>query len=122
MASSLTSEEIFVAMKQAVEGGEDTTIQRKFKAYVVFHVEGQDWCLNAKKGTLQKGKGNDDDKVDLTVTTSLETLEALLNKKLTPQQAFIKGKLKIKGKMNFAMKLTIVLAATRKQLPSLSKL
>ena len=32
--------------------------------------------------------------------------------------AFMKGMLKIKGKMNLAMKLTAVLAATRKKLPS----
>jgi putative sterol carrier protein len=37
---------------------------------------------------------------------------------LKPQQAFMKGKLKIKGKMNLAMKLTSVLVATRKKLPA----
>lgn len=36
----------------------------------------------------------------------------------TTYSAFMKGMLKIKGKMNLAMKLTAVLAATRKKLPS----
>jgi 3-hydroxyacyl-CoA dehydrogenase/3a,7a,12a-trihydroxy-5b-cholest-24-enoyl-CoA hydratase len=42
---------------------------------------------------------------------------AMITKKLNPQQAFMKGKLKIKGKMPLAMKLTTVLAATAKKLP-----
>lgn len=41
----------------------------------------------------------------------------MIRKEIQPQQAFMKGKLKIKGKMNLAMKLTAVLAATRKKLP-----
>jgi putative sterol carrier protein len=41
----------------------------------------------------------------------------LITGQLKPQQAFMKGKLKIKGKMNLAMKLTSVLVATRKKLP-----
>jgi putative sterol carrier protein len=42
----------------------------------------------------------------------------MINKEIQPQQAFMKGMLKIKGKMNLAMKLTAVLAATRKKLPT----
>ena len=42
----------------------------------------------------------------------------MINKTIQPQQAFMKGLLKIKGKMSLAMKLNAVLAATRKKLPS----
>jgi len=42
----------------------------------------------------------------------------MIRKELQPQQAFLKGVLKIKGKMTLAMKLTAVLNATRKKLPS----
>lgn len=108
-------------MEQAVEG--DDTIKRTFKqACIVFDVNGQGelWCLNVKNGTLIKGQG--ETTADLTVKTSLTTLQQLLQKKLTPQQAFIKGKLKIKGNMGMAMKLTVILAATRKCLPNLAKL
>ena len=41
----------------------------------------------------------------------------MVRKELNPQQAFMKGKLKIKGKMALAMKLTSVLAATNRYLP-----
>lgn len=44
-------------------------------------------------------------------------MQALITGKLKPQQAFMKGKIKVKGKMNLAMKLTAVLSATRKKLP-----
>ena len=54
---------------------------------------------------------------DLTVRVSEANMIAMITKKLNPQQAFMKGKLKIKGKMPLAMKLTTVLAATAKKLP-----
>jgi putative sterol carrier protein len=56
------------------------------------------------------------------VTASLEILQDLLAKRTTAQQAFMKGKLKIKGKMGLAMKLTVVLDATRKHLALQSRL
>jgi 3-hydroxyacyl-CoA dehydrogenase/3a,7a,12a-trihydroxy-5b-cholest-24-enoyl-CoA hydratase len=115
--ASLTSEEIFAAMGQAAEG--DDSIKRKFKACVVFDVDGDERCLDVKNGTLIKGRGEN---ADLKVKTSLATLQQLLQKELTPQQAFMKGKLKIKGNMGLAMKLTVVLAGTRKYLPTLAKL
>ena len=46
----------------------------------------------------------------------------LVKKELNPQQAFMKGKLKIKGNMGLGMKLTAVLAATRQCLPPKSRL
>ena len=96
-------------------------MRKKFKACVVFDL-GQDgvWCLNTKEGTLTKGSENEN--ADLTVTTTLAVFQDLLRKKLTPQQAFMKGKLKIKGNMSLAMKLTVVVSATRQCLPGLAKL
>jgi putative sterol carrier protein len=54
---------------------------------------------------------------DLAVTCSEDIMIKMINKEVQPQQAFMKGMLKIKGKMGLAMKLTSVLAATRKKLP-----
>lgn len=59
-----------------------------------------------------------DGKADLQVSCSEEVMGKMINKEIQPQQAFMKGMLKIKGKMNLAMKLTAVLAATRKKLPT----
>jgi putative sterol carrier protein len=59
-----------------------------------------------------------DGKADLQVLCTEEVMGKMINKEIQPQQAFMKGMLKIKGKMNLAMKLTAVLAATRKKLPT----
>ena len=52
----------------------------------------------------------------LQVILTHNVLNDLINQKITPQQAFVQGKLKIKGKMNVALKLKYILDATRKQL------
>jgi len=103
-------EEITSAMTEAVEM--DGKLKRKFNAVVSFDVEGESFKLDARKES-----GEPKEKPDLQVKTSLTVLQELLAKKMTPQQAFMKGKLKIKGRMGLAMKLTLILDATRKHLP-----
>lgn len=105
-------EEITKAMTEAVDNNK--RLRAKFNATVSFVVDDSEpFVLNCKKLA-----GSGDEKPDLQVKTSLNTLHELLAKKMTAQQAFMKGKLKIKGKMALAMKLTAVLEATRKHLAS----
>lgn len=103
--------EVIDAMQAAVAA--TPSLKSKFNACVEFHLE--DGHSNKESITLDISKKSKD-KPDLVVTTSLETLHKIFNKKLTPQQAFMKGKLKIKGNMGLAMKLTLVVNATRKEL------
>jgi putative sterol carrier protein len=72
--------------------------------------------LSSPTSTVSEGDAFDS-KADLAVTCSEEIMMKMINKEIQPQQAFMKGMLKIKGKMALAMKLTNVLAATRKKLP-----
>eukprot|EP00984_Skeletonema_dohrnii_P011259 scaffold4476_cov120-Skeletonema_dohrnii-CCMP3373.AAC.8 len=88
-----STSEVFAAMSEAVAGNGGKSLQRKFKD--IF-----------------------DGKADLQVLCTEEVMGKMINKEIQPQQAFMKGMLKIKGKMNLAMKLTAVLAATRKKLPT----
>lgn len=97
-------QQITDAMAIAVE--QDGTIRQKFPTNVLFDVDGDTYTLQIIENAP----------VDLQVKTSINTLRELLERKISPQQAFMKGKLKIKGKMALAMKLSLVLDATRKQL------
>ena len=65
---------------------------------------------------MKKGDGAIS-KPDLQITISSANMKKLIEGKLKPQQAFMKGLLKIKGNMGLAMKLNAVLVATRKKLP-----
>ncbi|CAB9509030.1 whole genome shotgun sequence [Seminavis robusta] len=109
--SGPTAEEIAKAMTEAVELND--RLKARFNATVAFSVDGSDpFILKCTKS------GKSSEKPDLQVKTSLDVLQALLAKKITPQQAFMKGKLKIKGNMGLAMKLQLVLDATRKHMGS----
>jgi len=116
---------ICAAMNEAMAGKNGERIRKKFNALVVFEVDGEEaFHLDASSTTKKKRhKGGaspsstaDKPATTLTVTTTLQVLQDLLDKKITPQQAFMKGKIKVKGKMALAMKLQIILDATRKQL------
>jgi putative sterol carrier protein len=104
-------EHIFAAMAEVVEM--DGTIKKKFNGTALFDVGGKTFLLQAKR---DDNKNNSKSDPDLEIKTSMSTLLDLLAKKITAQQAFMKGKLKIKGKMGLAMKLSVVLDATRKHL------
>lgn len=68
--------------------------------------------LKNGKGRIEKGLRKD---ADLTITLSEDDFLALSNGKLNPQQAFMRGKLKLKGNMGIAMKLQTVIESARKE-------
>ena len=83
----------------------------------------EQWYLDLKSEKPSAGKltaggvGGAPSNPDLSVKVSESDMIKMVRKELNPQQAFMKGKLKIKGKMALAMKLTTVLAATSRYLP-----
>ncbi|KAL3905842.1 MAG: hypothetical protein SGILL_009514, partial [Bacillariaceae sp.] len=84
-----SSQELVAAIRQAVQ--DTPSLKSKFNATVEFRFDDVAELVDISK------KGSSDP--DLVVTTSLPVFHQLLNKKLTPQQAFMQGKLKIKGKV-----------------------
>lgn len=112
--------EVFAAMKEAVVGDGGKALHRKFKGTVTFTVGGKLYSLDLSSPSNCDVTEGDafDGKADLQVICSEEVMGKMIRKEVQPQQAFMKGMLKIKGKMSLAMKLTAVIAATRKKLPS----
>jgi putative sterol carrier protein len=108
-AAAPSLEEITTAMTEAVEL--DGTIKKKFNATVLFNVGGKRYTLHAATRPPA-----DSEPVDLSVSLSLSTLQDLLQEKISAQKAFMQGLLKLEGKMSLAMKLNLVLTATRKHL------
>jgi putative sterol carrier protein len=109
-------EQIFAAMAEALP-------KSKFpKKVIVMTVDDTCYRVDGTAATVTSCLPDQCGEADLHVTTSLEVLQSLLGKKLTPQQAFMKGLLKIKGSMGLAMKLTILVNDTRAQLHPQSKL
>lgn len=107
-------------MKEAVAGDGGKAVQRKFKGTAVFTVGDKVYSLDLSSPANRNVTEGDafDGKADLKVICTEEVMGKMIRKEVQPQQAFMKGMLKIKGKMALAMKLTAVLAATRKKLPS----
>ena len=109
MSENTLLSDVLAAIAEVIEI--DNTVKRRFNAVVEFDIDGTTRVFDARKSSVEPAS-----KPDLRVKTSYSVLQELLAKKITPQQAFMKGKLKIKGKMGLAMKLTVLLDATRKHL------
>ncbi|KAI9916647.1 hypothetical protein PsorP6_016889 [Peronosclerospora sorghi] len=71
------------------------------------------WLVDLLHGKGSVKTGTAADKADVTITLSEDTFLKMIDNKLNPQQAFMKGLVKIKGNLGIAMKLNMVLAATR---------
>jgi putative sterol carrier protein len=85
-----SAQELMSAMREAVKA--NPALKSKFNASVEFQLKGSDsFRLDVTKSPKEK--------VDLIIIASIDVFHKLLNKKMTPQQAFMQGKLKIKGKM-----------------------
>jgi SCP-2 sterol transfer family len=129
--SDLSVVEITTAMADAVRYDGDK-LRKKFNAIVQFDIDGTtsmydlrdvsssyqpiNESSSSSSSSLLSSSSTNVEKADLIVTTSLRTLQDMFQKKLTPQQAYKKGKLKLIGKITLAMKLQIVLESTFQQL------
>lgn len=87
-----SAEDLVAAIHQAVE--ETSSLKSRFNANVEFRVDDIQERIDISNPQSSK------DTPDLIVTTSLAVFHQLLNKKLSPQQAFMQGKLKIEGKVS----------------------
>jgi len=111
--SALKSAALFDAIADGVAA--DPGLVKKVKGVIVFVVnpDGK-WTVDLKNGAGEVYAGDPrSGRADLTLTVADDNLVKLAEGKLNPQQAFMQGKIKIKGNMGLAMKLQSVLAAAK---------
>ncbi|RQM17404.1 hypothetical protein DD237_001379 [Peronospora effusa] len=110
---TLSAAELFHMMSDAVDEVGPSLVS-KVKGVIKFDIiDTETWLVDLKNGKGSVKMATAADKADVTITLSEENLLKMMANKLNPQQAFMKGQVKIKGNMGLAMKLNVVLAATR---------
>uniref|UniRef100_K3X5T6 SCP2 domain-containing protein n=1 Tax=Globisporangium ultimum (strain ATCC 200006 / CBS 805.95 / DAOM BR144) TaxID=431595 RepID=K3X5T6_GLOUD len=110
---ALKAAQVFELMAKAVDEVGPQLVP-KVKGVIKFDVTGAGfWIVDLKNGNGKVAAATEADKSDIVITLSEANFLQLIDNKLNPQQAFMKGLIKIKGNMGLAMKLNVVVAATR---------
>jgi len=111
-----TASAIFGVMENLISS-EGAELQKKFRGIVEFNIKQiGTWTLDLKSPELSLKKGKSEVKPDISITLANDDFLSLVAGRLNPQQAFMKGKLQVKGNMGLAMKFNTILTATRKKL------
>jgi len=105
---------VFTAIKDRIAS--DPSVVQRVNGVYQFDIKGsgavQSYTIDLKNGTgsVAEGKAN---KPDCTLTLGEQDFVDLMTGKLNPQQAFMKGVLKISGNTSFAMKLGAVIPKSK---------
>jgi putative sterol carrier protein len=106
---------VFDALREALKD-QGAELVKKVAGVIEFNLTKPDtvWTLDLKSGngSLVEGKGAG--RADLTITVSDSDFADLASGKLKAQAAFMRGKIKVRGSMALAMKLSSVFEAARK--------
>lgn len=110
-ASTLKSAEIFRLIDAAL-AKDGPALAKKVNGVIQFVVTpGGAWHLDLKSAAPALSVG--EKKADVTITVGDDDFIAIATGKLNAQQAFMKGKLKLKGNMALAMKLPVLFNAIK---------
>jgi putative sterol carrier protein len=82
-----------------------------------FLIEGDEgcWLLDLKAAPGRMVVGDRESKADVTLMAGDDDFVQIVTGKMNAQQAFMKGRLKIKGNMALAMKLEPIMKLARKK-------
>lgn len=107
-----TVEDVIGLMRAAVDARGDELV-KSVKGVICYVIGGKEYTLALKegKGSVHNGRAGSP---DVTITMAPEIFLALADGSLNPQQAFMRGSLKLKGNMALALKLNSVMEAIRK--------
>jgi putative sterol carrier protein len=105
---------IFDAIKSTLPA-EGASFVKQIGAVFAFVINGangqsQTWTLDFKNGNGNVTLGDSGSKADTTFTIGDDDFIAMATNKLSSQQAYLGGKLKLKGDIGKAMKFSVVLA------------
>eukprot|EP00835_Amoeboradix_gromovi_P003997 NODE_288_length_11703_cov_0.386591.p9 type:complete len:113 gc:universal NODE_288_length_11703_cov_0.386591:2749-2411(-) len=84
---------------------------KKINSVFILEIDGQQYVLDFKNGSIKPGDGTAG---DVTIVLKESDLVDIVAGKSTSQNAFMKGKLKIKGNMMTALKLDTALKTLQK--------
>ena len=118
--SKLKSAALFTAMEQALQD-EGSKLVETINGSFRFLIEKDTgcWLVNLKSNPPSILVGDRKSKADVTLKLSDDDFVAIVEGKLNSQQAFMKGKLKIKGNMSLAMKLESLMKLAKKKMKSI---
>ena len=88
-------------VKQNAEGKDLSVLPGSIKWVVDSQIE----FMNPDNGEIT----DDDAEAACTITTDMETFKGMYDKSVSPQAAFMTGKLKVEGDMGIALKLQSVI-------------
>ena len=93
----------------------DPTIAKKANGVFQFNLSkpASEWVVDCKKGTVSSGKAA---KADVTLTLSDADFVAMAAGKLNGMQAFMSGKMKIKGNMGLAQKFGAIVDGAKSKM------
>ncbi|KAJ3604682.1 hypothetical protein NHX12_029422 [Muraenolepis orangiensis] len=112
-AADLQSGLVFAEIGRRIAASGPALVE-KVKAVISWEItqDGQTaalWTIDLKSGPGALIKGPYSGKADLTITASDADFMALVQGKVNPQQAFMAGKLKLKGNIMLGQKLDVIL-------------
>ena len=111
--SGLKSAAVFELIGEGVKRQGEALVSQ-VKGVIVFDVSGHPFTIDLKHGSGDVYAGMPKQgKPALTITVSDADMVSLADGKLNAQQAFMRGKLKLKGNMALAMKLGKVIEAAK---------
>eukprot|EP00803_Ostreobium_quekettii_P001399 evm.model.scf_456.3 EVM.evm.TU.scf_456.3 scf_456:10210-12094(+) len=86
---------------------------KSIKGVIVFRIGGSEWTLDLREGdgSLEAGLPGDDVTADLELTAKESDFVKLVMGKMSPQTAFMTGKLSLSGSMSLALRLQPILQA-----------
>lgn len=90
---------------QQIEKQITDTIKNEINAVLAFDVSGKKWFVDSHSSRPFKVLESEPEKVDVTLVTDEDTFVKMAKGQVVPTNAFMTGKLKIKGNLAVAMKV-----------------